>query len=465
MPRSVDLVITPRWLIPIEPAGLSLQHHALVIDHGRIVDLLPANVAMSRYQAREHCHLPEHVLLPGLVNAHGHAAMNLLRGYADDLPLSEWLQTKIWPAEGRHVSERFVFDGTLLACAEMLRAGITCSNDMYFFPQAAAAAFKQAGMRAVIGMTIINVPTAYASDADDYLSKGLAARDAWRADPLLSFSLAPHAPYSVDDDSFRRIAMLADQLDLPIHVHVHETRAEIEQSLREFGCRPLARLHELGVLGPNTIAVHAVHLEAMEIALLAELGVSVAHCPTSNLKLASGMAPLHELLAAGVCVALGSDGAASNNRLDLLREMQLASLLAKVNQHDAATVSAHQALRMATLNGARALGLAHEIGTLEIGKAADMCAIRLIDPLLAPCFDAAAHVVHVAGREQVSHVWVAGQLRVHENDWVDLSAQQLLDIATVWQNTLSDTYSAGMSDRPSIIDQPAGFQSRGIQNE
>lgn len=450
MPRAVDLMITPRWLIPVEPAGVTLRHHALVVDQGRIIDLLPAGVAATRYQAREHHDLPEHVLLPGLVNAHGHAAMSLLRGYADDLPLKSWLQEKIWPAESRHVSERFVFDGTLLACAEMLRGGITCCNDMYFFPQAAATAFQQAGMRAVIGMTIINVPTAYASDADDYLSKGLAVRDAWRTNPLLSFSLAPHAPYSVDDASLRRIAVLADQLGVPVHIHVHETRDEIEQGLREHGCRPLVRLQRLGVLGPHTIAVHAVHLEASEIALLAELGVKVVHCPNSNLKLASGVAPLPALLAAGVCVGLGSDGAASNNRLDLLREMQLASLLAKVSQGDAASLPAHQVLRMATLNGAEALGLGDEIGSLEIGKAADLCAIRLLDPLLAPCFDAAAHVVHVAGREQVSHVWVAGRLCVKEAACVDLNQQQLLDIATVWQNTLSDTFYTGLSDRLSL---------------
>jgi 5-methylthioadenosine/S-adenosylhomocysteine deaminase len=381
--------------------------------------------------------LPVHILMPGLVNLHTHAAMTLLRGYADDLPLMRWLGERVWPAEARHVSAAFVRDGTLLAAAEMLRGGITCFNDMYFFPEAAAEAALRLGIRAVLGITVIEFPSAYAADPGDYLAKGLAARDVLRDEPLVSFCMAPHAPYTVSDASFERVVTLAAQLDLPIHVHVHETRSEIEESLRRHGVRPLERLHRLGLLAPNLIAVHAAHLTLPEIDLLAEHGCSVAHCPTSNMKLASGIAPVADLLARGVRVGLGTDGAASNNRLDLFREMHHAALLAKVSSGDAAVVGAHTALRMATLDGAVALGLEERIGSLVAGKAADLCAIRLDDWIVGPCFDPASHLVNVCGREQVSHVWVAGQPRIAEGNLVCADPANLVDIVDLWQNALA----------------------------
>jgi len=434
MSAAIDLLIEPSWIIPIEPAGVVLADHALAVDAGRIVGLLPAADTAGRFAPRQHLRLPGKVLLPGFVNLHTHAAMTLLRGYADDLPLMRWLAEHIWPAEARHLSADFVRDGTLLAAWEMLRGGITCFNDMYFFPDAAAEAVIEAGMRAVLGVTAIEFPTAYAADANDYLNKGLAARDAWRDEALLSFALAPHAPYTVSDRSLGRIATLAAQLDLPIHIHLHETQHEIDESLRQYGVRPLERLGRLGLLGPNLIAVHAVHLLNEEIGLLAENGCSVAHCPTSNMKLASGAAPVRSLLAAGVRVGLGTDGAASNNRLDLLRELRHAALLAKVSSHDATAVSAHQALRMATLAGASALGLDDRIGSLTPGKWADLCAIDLASWETLPCYDPASHVVYVAGREHVSHVWVAGRLRICDSRPAGEQAGRIAEVANSWHN-------------------------------
>jgi 5-methylthioadenosine/S-adenosylhomocysteine deaminase len=429
-------MIEPRWVIPVEPAGVVLEHHALAVNQGRIVALLPRDEARAAYAPRERVQLNEHVLLPGLVNLHTHAAMALMRGYADDLPLRSWLQDKIWPAEAKHVSPGFVRDGTLLACAEMLRGGVTCFNDMYFFPQDAAAAALRLGMRAALGITVIEFPTAYAADAEDYLAKGLAARDEFRDQSLISFCLAPHAPYTVADKTFVRIATLAAQLDVPIHIHVHETRHEVEESLQQHGSRPLERLRRLGLIDPRLIAVHAVHLNGDEIALLAENGASIAHCPTSNMKLASGIPPVAGMLGAGLRVGLGSDGAASNNRLDLFREMRHAALLAKAASGDATVANAHQVLRMATLDGAAALGLDAIVGSLLPGKSADLCAVRLDDWLLQPCFDPASHLVYAAGRENVSHVWTEGRLHICDGEATTIDQVELLDITRIWHNIL-----------------------------
>jgi 5-methylthioadenosine/S-adenosylhomocysteine deaminase len=381
--------------------------------------------------------LPNHVLIPGLVNAHTHAAMSLMRGLADDLALMDWLEHHVWPAEAKHVSPQFVRDGTLLACAEMLLGGITCFNDMYFFPEAALEAALLAGMRSSHGMVVIEFPSAYASDAADYVRKGLEVRDRYRDEPLASFCLAPHAPYTVSNDSLKKIAVLAAELDVPVHIHVHETLDEIERSKAEHGVRPLERLERLGLLGPGLIAVHSVHMEPHEIALLAHHGASVAHCPSSNLKLASGIAPVAQFLAAGVNVALGTDGAASNNRLDLLQEMRCAALLAKGVSGDPRAMPAHAALHAATLAGARALGLETTIGSIVPGKAADLTAVELRGPGLSPCYEPVSHLVYAAGRDSVTHVWVAGKLQVAERTLQNPVFSALDTRGDLWQNSLA----------------------------
>ena len=431
-------LLCPRWIIPVEPAGAVLEGHCIAVRDGLIEALLPIAEAESRFSSYEKVLLDEHVLIPGLVNAHTHAAMSLMRGLADDLPLMRWLEQHIWPAEAKHVSPAFVKDGSLLACAEMLRGGVTCFNDMYFFPEAALEAALEAGMRASIGMIVFDFPSAYGSDPDDYLAKGLALRDRWREHPMLSFCLAPHAPYTVSDATFQKIAKLAGEVEVPVHIHLHETTDEIERSLAEHGVRPVERLRRLGLLGPGLIAVHAVHLSDAEIELLAKHGVSIAHCPSSNLKLASGFAPVAKMLAAGINVAIGTDGAASNNRLDMFAEMRLAALLAKAVAGNAEAMPAHAALRAATMGGAAALGLDARIGSLLPGKAADLAAVHLAGPELVPCYDPASHLVYAAGREQVTDVWIAGK-RLLRDGKVAIPALLGLDTrAKLWQNVLRD---------------------------
>ncbi|MCC6472356.1 MAG: TRZ/ATZ family hydrolase [Burkholderiales bacterium] len=439
---DVDTLINARWVIPVEPGGAVLPAHSVAIRADRIVALLPQSEAAERFNAAAVFDLADHALIPGLVNLHTHAAMSLMRGLADDLPLMTWLKHHIWPAEARHVSPGFVYDGTLLACAEMLRGGITCFNDMYFYPEEVARAALDAGMRAAVGIIAIEMPTRYASDAQDYLAKGLSARDAFRGEPLVSFCMAPHAPYTVSDQTFRRVVTMAEELDLPIHTHLHETREEIQSGESTHSLRPLARLLELGVLGPRLIAAHAVHLLDSEIELLARHGASVAHCPSSNLKLASGFAQVARMERAGVGLGLGTDGAASNNRLDMFCEMRMAALLAKAVAGDAQAFPAARVLQAATLEGARALGLDRLSGSIVPGKWADLCAVAFNDPALAPCYDPLSHLVYCAGRESVSHVWVAGQLRVEERNVTGLEIPALNTRARLWQNKLVEETKA-----------------------
>jgi 5-methylthioadenosine/S-adenosylhomocysteine deaminase len=433
--NTVDLIIEARWIIPGAPRGILLEHAALAIAQGRIVAILPIIEARQRFHALETVSLPTHALIPGLVNLHTHAAMVLMRGLADDVPLMAWLNERIWPAESHVVSDRFVHDGTLLACAEMLRGGVTCFNDMYFFPQAAAEAIDRIGMRACLGLAVLEFPSPYAVDADDYLNKGLAVRDELRDHERITTCLAPHAPYTVSDRTFGRLMTYADQLGLSLHLHLHETLDEIAQSEAQYGLRPLQRLIGLGLMGPNLLATHCVHLTPGEIETLAAQHCHVAHCPSSNLKLGSGIAPVASLLAVGVNVGLGTDGAASNNRLDMFSEMRMAALLAK-SAGDASCLSAAQALEMATLNGARALGLEDRIGSIEPGKIADLVAVDFSATEMMPCFDPISHLVYVAGREHVSHTWVAGELRCEHGVHVGVEQMELKEIARLWQGRL-----------------------------
>jgi 5-methylthioadenosine/S-adenosylhomocysteine deaminase len=434
---TADLVIDARYVVPVEPAGQVLEHHSVVVKDGRILDLLPTGDAQQRYLAPTRVDLDTHVLIPGLVNLHTHAAMSLMRGLADDLPLMEWLNDHIWPAEAKHVSNEFVYDGTLLACAEMIRGGITCFNDMYFFPEQTARAVLAAGMRAAIGLICIEFPTAYASDAQDYLRKGLAVRDEFKSRDALSFCMAPHAPYTVSDRSFEQIIIYAEELQTPVHVHVHETLDEIRESQTRFGMRPIERLRRLGLLSPGLIAVHAVHLLPEEIAVLRETGSHVAHCPSSNLKLASGIAPVAMLIEAGVNVGVGTDGAASNNRLDLFEEMRTAALLAKAASGRPTSVPAEQALAMATLAPARALGLDAQIGSIVPGKTADLTAVNLGDLELSPCYHPISHLVYAAGREHVTHVWREGNLLLDNRRLTTLDPNELSAKAAFWQKRIA----------------------------
>ena len=438
--RPPPRLILPRWIAPVEPDTVVLTDHAVVVRDGRIEAVLPAAEAVRRHPDAETVHLPGHLLIPGLVNLHTHAAMSLLRGTADDLPLARWLNERIWPLEAGMVSDAFVHDGTVLACREMLRGGVTTFNDMYFFPEATARAALSMGMRAHVGIIVVDFPSAYGSGPADYLAKGLRLRDAMRHEPTIGFTLAPHAPYTVSDDGLREVSKLSAELQLPVHVHVHETAQEVAEHEARHGLRPLARLERFGLLGPDLIAVHAVHLSDAELRLLAAHGASVAHCPHSNLKLGSGIAPVARLLEAGVNVGIGTDGSASNNRLDLLLETRTASLLAKGASGDAAAFGAHRALHAATLGGARALGIGEEIGSITPGKWADLVAIDLSDADLQPVHDPVSQLVFAAGREHVTDVWIAGKPVVVKRQMVDERAlctvSEVLERYAVWHNRL-----------------------------
>lgn len=438
MPKAVATLLNARWIIPVEPEGQVLDHHALIIQDGRILDLLPQAEAAARYVAETCLNLDQHVLMPGLINTHTHASMTLLRGLADDLPLMTWLQDHIWPAEARWVNPEFVYDGTRLAIAEMLRGGVTCFNDMYFFPEAAAAVAREAGMRACVGLIAVDFATAYARHLDEYLDKGLALHEALKPEPLLHTAFAPHATYTVSAPALERIGQLAADLDIPVHIHAHETAAEVAQFTAEHGCRPLQRLEQLGLLSPHLLAVHMTQLESAEIARLAQAGAHIAHCPESNLKLASGFCPVARLDKAGVNVALGTDGAASNNDLDLFGEMRLAALLGKSIAGDAAALPAARVLRMATINGARALGLAAEIGSLELGKSADVIAVDLGAPETEPVYHPLSTLVYAAGRHQVTDVWVAGRRLLADRQLTSLDIVETVQRARRWRDQIAD---------------------------
>lgn len=434
--QAVDTLLHARWVIPVEPERACLEHYSVAIAAGRIVDILPSAAARARYTPRESIELPQHALIPGLINAHTHAAMSLFRGLADDLPLMDWLTKHIWPAEARWLSPEFVRDGVRLALAEMLKAGTTCLNDMYFFPEDAAAVLRETGMRACVGLILIDFPSAYAQTPDEYFDKALKLHDSLRHDPLIRTAFAPHAPYSVSDGPLARIRTVNNELNLPVHMHVHETAHEVDEAVAKSGMRPLARLEAIDLLGPSLMAVHMTQLTAHEIGQLAAAGASVVHCPQSNLKLASGFCPVQALLSAGVNVAIGSDGAASNNDLDMLSELRTAALLAKAVSGDASAVPTHTALRMATLNGARAMGLEEETGSLLIGKAADITAIDLSALASQPVYDPISQIVYTAGRDQVTDVWVAGKRLLANRALTTLDEAAIVRRAQEWRDKI-----------------------------
>jgi len=432
-PQTVDLLIEARWVVPVEPHAVVLEHHAVVVDQGAIVALLPIAESRARFDAAQVVSRPVGVLVPGLVNAHVHNPMTLLRGVADDLPLMQWLQGHIWPLEAQLIAPDFVADGIALAIAEMLRGGTTCCNENYFFPDVQAATYKRHGFRARVGLPIIDFPSAWARSDDEYFDRATEVHDQWRGDRLVAMAFAPHAPYTVSDASFERIRMLSDQLDIPVHCHVHETAHEVAESQQKHGQRPLARLDRLGLVNDRLIAVHMTQLTDAEIALCAQRGVSVVHCPESNLKLASGFCRAADLQRAGVNLAIGTDGVASNNDLDMFGETRTAALLAKAVAGDASALDAATALRAATLGGAKALGFDHLVGSIEPGKQADLACIDLAQVETQPLHHVVSQLVYATGRQQVTDVWIAGKPKLRERALVDMDAAALVANARQWQ--------------------------------
>ncbi|OQY57124.1 MAG: TRZ/ATZ family hydrolase [Candidatus Parabeggiatoa sp. nov. 2] len=440
--QHLDILIYAGWIIPVEPENVVYEQHALAIQDGKIVAVLPSSEAVRYFSARITHRLTTHMLIPGLINAHTHAAMTLLRGFADDMPLQEWLNERIWPAEQAHVNREFVADGTRLAIAEMLRGGVTGFNDMYFFPDVVGEIADQVGIRATLGLILIDFPTAWAKDADEYLKKGQALHETFREHPLIQTALAPHSPYSVSDASLKSAQAMAEELDIPIHIHIHETAGEVEDAVEKQGERPMTRLEKLGLLSSRLIGVHLTQLKNEEINLLANHGASVIHCPESNLKLASGWCPVPKLLRAGVNVALGTDSAASNDDLDMLGEMRTAALLAKIFSKDATTLPAATALRMATLNGAKALGIDHMTGSLVPGKSADIVAIDMVDIETQPIYNPLSQLIYTVGRDKVSDVWVAGKHLLKSRTLTSLDIHDIKAKTYLWRDKILSTFKS-----------------------
>ena len=433
---KVDLIIHARWIIPVVPDSVTYENHALVVDDGKIIEILPITISEQKYQPITLEKLNQHVLIPGLINSHTHSSMSLMRGIADDLPLMDWLQNHIWPLEQKWVGEAYVRDGADLAIAEMIRGGTTCFNDMYFFPEVIAQQAILHGIRASIGLILIEFPSAWAENSEAYLEKGLALHEQVRHESLLTTPFAPHAPYTVSDQSLIKIRTLADELELPIHMHVHETLHEVEEQQKNTDQTPLQRLHQLGLLSPSFMAVHMTQLSEQEINLIAETGTHIIHCPESNLKLASGFCPVAKCIKSGINVAIGTDGAASNNDLDMFGEMRTAALLAKGVANDASAVPAMTALKMATINGAKALGIEQKTGSLSIGKSADVIAINLDQLETQPLFEPVSQIVYAASRQQVTDVWVAGKQLLKQRNLTTININDLKLKIAEWQQRL-----------------------------
>ncbi len=436
--QQIETLIKAGWIVTVDAENTVLENHALAIHDGRIVDIIPSDKANQLFKAETTVDLRSHALVPGFVNAHTHASMTLMRGIADDLPLMEWLEKHIWPAEAKWINEEFIHDGTLLAAAEMLRSGTTCFNDMYFFPDVTARVIDNVRMRATVGLILIDFPTVWANDTDQYISKGLEVHDHYRANTRIHTAFAPHAPYTVSDGPLQRVETLAEELDIPIHMHVHETAFEVQQAMETSGVRPLQRLKDIGIVSPRLLAVHMTQLNDDEITLMAQANASVVHCPESNLKLASGFCPAHRLHEAGVNIALGTDGTASNNDLDMIGEMRSAALLAKAFAGNASALPAETVLRMATINGAKALGLDEHIGSLEKGKSADITAIDLNRLETQPLYHIVSQIVYSSTRDQVTNVWVAGEQLMKDRTLTTIDISEVLNKAKQWQVKLRE---------------------------
>lgn len=436
---AIDTLICARWIIPIRPANTVLEHHAIAIDAGEIIAIVPQHEAHNRFDPKHGIDLPYHVLTPGLINAHGHAAMSLFRGMADDTPLQQWLEQHIWPAEGQWVSETFVRDGTQLAIAEMLRSGTTTFSDMYFFPDVVAKQASQAGIRAQITFPVFDFPTLWGQNPEEYIRKGLQVRDNFKHSQLVEVVFGPHAPYTVGDAALQKIAILAAELDISIHIHCHETEAEVTSDIERYGKRPLKRLNELGLLTPKTQLVHMTALTPEDITLVKQSGAHIIHCPQSNMKLASGICPVATLQEEGINIALGTDGAASNNSLDMFTEMRSAALLAKIHRADAAALKDWQALETATINGAKALSMDEKIGSLEMGKQADIIAIDLSQLEQQPVYNPISQLVYTACGQQVTHSWINGQLVMEDRELLTLNTKELIENAQQWQQKIAAT--------------------------
>ena len=434
--KNASIIISASWIFTSNSEGELLSDYSIVIEDNKIIDLVPQSKVFDEYVASDIYELTDHILIPGLINTHTHAAMSLFKGFSDDLPLQDWLSNHIWPAEKKFVSSSFVKDGSVLALAEMIKSGITTFNDMYFFPDATAEAVKELGVRGNIGLVVLDFPTNYAADPEDYLLKGFDFRDKWRNEELITTCIAPHAPYSVSDEAFTLINTFAEELNINIHTHLHETQWEINESIEKYGVTPVQRLNNLGIIGPSLMAAHCVHLNNQDIAILAKNKVNIIHNPSSNMKLGSGFSDTSKMLKQNLNISLGTDGSASNNRLDVMEEMRLAALLIKGSTQSPELLPAKEAIKMATINGAKALGLDSEIGSIEINKKADLVAINLNSIENQPVYNPLATLVYSSSRSDISYVWINGEIKLKDKNLVKIDEDRIIQLAKKWQRKL-----------------------------
>ena len=436
--KNASIIISASWIFTSNSEDQLLSDYSIVIKDNKIIDLVRQSKVFSEYEADEIYQLTDHILIPGLINTHTHAAMSLFKGFADDLPLQDWLNNYIWPAEKKFVNSSFVRDGSILALSEMIKAGVTTFNDMYFYPDATAEASIELGVRSNIGLVVLDFPTNYASDPEDYLSKGFEFRDRWRNEDLITTSIAPHAPYSVSDEAFALINTYSEELGINIHLHLHETQREIDDSINRYGITPVQRLNNLGIINPSLIAAHCVYLNEQDIALLAKNKVSIVHNPSSNMKLGSGIADVAKMLKQNLNVSLGTDSSASNNRLDIMEEMRIASLLLKGTTKSPELLSATQAIKMATINGAKALGLESIIGSIEKNKIADLVAIDLNSIENQPIYNPLSTLVYSSSKSDVSYVWINGKVKLKEKKLVNVDEEKIMQTAKIWQTKIKE---------------------------
>ena len=437
--KNASIIISASWIFTSNSEGQLLSDYSIVIENDKIIDLAPQDKVFDEYEANDIYQLTDHILIPGLINTHTHAAMSLFKGFADDLPLQDWLNDYIWPAEKEFINSSFVKDGSILALLEMIKSGVTTFNDMYFFPDATAEAVKELGVRSNIGLVVLDFPTNYATDPEDYLLKGFEFRDKWRNEELITTSIAPHAPYSVSDEAFTLINTYSEELSINIHTHLHETQWEIEDSIEKYGITPVQRLNNLGIIGPSLMAVHCVHLNDQDMATLAKNKASIVHNRSSNMKLGSGIADIAKMLKQNLNISLGTDSSASNNRLDMMEEMRLAALLIKGSTKSPELFSANEAIKMATINGAKALGLESIIGSIEKNKKADLVAIDLNSIENQPIYNPLTTLVYSSSRSDVSYVWIDGEIKLKDKKLVKIDEERIIQLAKKWQRKLKKT--------------------------
>lgn len=430
--QTVDQIIHAKWLITGAENEAPLENHALIIESGKIKEIISSSLAKERYTSKNVQEFPYHAILPGIINSHTHIGMNYFRGLADDTSLMNWLNNHVWPAEKKWVSYDFVRDASLFAMAEMIRCGTTCFNEMYFFFQATAEAAEIAGMRANVGITIMEFPTNWAQTTDEYFAKGIEFYEQYKNHDRIYPTLAPHAPYTVSDASLLRAKDIAEKYNLKINLHLHETADEVNQSIEKYNKRPIKRLYDIDYLSPRLLAIHMTQINDEDLEILAKTKPNVIHCPESNMKLASGACPVEKLKKIGINVALGTDSVASNNDLDMISEMRSAAFLSKLSTRNPESLSAQEAISMATINGAKALGLDHIIGSLSAGKAADFIAINLDEIETLPIYHPSSQIVYSSSRQQVTDVWVAGKQLMKNRKLTTLDEQELKAKAKEW---------------------------------